>query len=218
MSALFVVIQFARLKDFCWKTCKAIWLFDICLQNLYPDVLTTEWLQWESIMIIASQQLYCWSHHRCYRGTAVPYYETSMQGIQRQAGEELCSNVCVQHDSSSDGANPLHWGKGSSAPTAAWDPLFCCFSSPFQLEFLPNPWVFLLEHIWVSFCPQLDAGSVLDLSRFSWEQLRAGAGPGKPLEVRTFTNLPCCMSRRGTKGSNHKSNSYQSCWDKHLLF
>lgn len=107
------------------------------------------------------------------------------------------------------GKTPPGLGKASGERKAHGNmgSLLCCFSFPFLLEFLLSPWVFFLEHIWVSFCPQLDVGSILALSRFSWEQLRAETGPGRLLEVRTFTNLVYCISRGGKKDSNHKNNS-----------
>lgn len=99
---------------------------------------------------------------------------------------------------SSGGAKPLWvWaGQAGSLPTYSCFCLNSCWA----------PESFLLEHIWVSFCPQLDAGSIRALSRFSGEQLRAET-LGKLLGERTFTSLEYCVSRGGTKDSNHKNNS-----------
>lgn len=87
---------------------------------------------------------------------------------------------------SSGGAKPLWvWaGQAGSLPTYSCFCLNSCWA----------PESFLLEHIWVSFCPQLDAGSIRALSRFSWEQLRAET-LGKLLGERTFTSLEYCVSR-----------------------
>lgn len=155
-------------------------------------------------MIIASELLYCWSHHFCDRGCALswdlPCEAPKGRLMRSSAGTCVCSMTVDQM-----GPIPCTGVRWAQYPQQHRIPSFAAFHHHFKVEFLPNPWVFLLEHIWVSFCPQLDVGSVLDLSRFSWEQLRAGAGPGKPLQVRTCTNLLCCVSRRDIKDSNHRA-------------
>lgn len=180
-----------------------IQVFDICLQNVCGGVLSPELLQSVAVAVRGTEHL---EHFQHSRAICMPFLGGILwwaPSITPREDSPAGAAWSLWHWQLTQWKTPLGLGREAHSNVGA----FICSLFPFLLEFLLGLWVFLLEHIWVSFCPHLDVGSVVALSRFSWEQLKGETGPGKLLEVRTFTDLVGCVSRGGKKDSSHKNNS-----------
>lgn len=154
------VIWFAGLKDFCWKMCKMIQVFDICLPNICGDVLSPEPLQSMAVAVMDtehSDRASFQSHFPALPGGILWWAlsVTSREQLPAGAGWSRATG-------SSHRAKLLQvW---AVTPTAMWEPSFAPYSH------------FCLNSCWApeSFC--LNTSGSASVLIWMWVQFWLWAG------------------------------------------